>query len=238
MQIVISTFYKFINLPDFAAMKQPLLDFGIEHGLRGTILLAPEGINTSISGPRAEIDALYAELRDRYSIELNNIKESFSNEWPFKKMKLRLKKEIVRLDLPEVSGANAGHYVKPEQWDEFIARDDVVVIDTRNDYEVEIGSFTGAINPMTSFFREFPRWFAEHKEEFKGKKIAMFCTGGVRCEKSTAFLKMQDIDEAYHLEGGILGYLEKFGQTTKSWHGDCFVFDDRIAVDLSLHRRP
>jgi UPF0176 protein len=135
------------------------------------------------------------------------------------------------MDVAGINGKDAGHYLKPEQWDDFITREDVILIDTRNKYEVRLGSFKGAIDPLTNYFREFPRWFDQNQEKFVGKKIAMCCTGGVRCEKSTAYLK-----EVYHLEGGILGYLEKLGDKTTSWHGDCFVFDDRIAVDKKINQ--
>ncbi len=234
-QIVITTFYKFIDLPAFESIKEPLLAFCVEKNLRGTILLASEGINATISGLREDIDAFYQELKSQYDITLTNIKESFAGKRPFYKMKDRLKKEIVTLGVPGVSGTNAGHYIKAEEWDDFIAGDDVILIDTRNKYEINLGSFKNAVNPMTEHFRDFPKWFDDNLERFKGKKVAMFCTGGVRCEKSTSFAKARGVNDVYHLDGGILGYLEKLGDQAKSWYGDCFVFDDRVAVDIKVN---
>jgi UPF0176 protein len=235
-QIVISTFYKFIDLPNFKSIKEPLISFCIKHGLKGTILLAEEGINSTISGTRESINSLYKELEERYNIVLSNIKESFLDYYPFEKMKVRLKKEIVTMGVPKISGKNAGYYVTPEEWDDFISQPDVVLIDTRNKYEVSLGSFKGAINPLTNHFRDFPTWFDQHQEKFAGKKIAMCCTGGVRCEKSTAYVKSKGIENVYHLEGGILNYLEKKGNSDNNWYGECFVFDERIAVDKQLNQ--
>ena len=235
-QIVISTFYKFIDLPDYLTMKEALLSFCNQYHLKGTVLLADEGINSTISGNREDIDLLYRYLAQDYGIKLTNIKESFLDRRPFDKMKVRLKKEIVTMGVSGLNAKDAGHYIKPEQWDNFIAREDVVLIDTRNKYEVSLGSFKGAIDPLTNHFRDFPRWFEQNQQRFKGKKIAMCCTGGVRCEKSTAYIKSKGIKEVYHLDGGILSYLEKLGDKTTSWYGDCFVFDDRIAVDRQINQ--
>jgi UPF0176 protein len=234
-QIVITTFYKFIDLPNFELIKEQLRIYCVEKNLKGTILLASEGINATISGLREDIDSFYQELKNQYSITLTNVKESFAGKRPFYKMKVRLKKEIVTLGVQGVSGTNPGYYVKAEEWDDFIAGDDVILIDTRNKYEINLGSFRGAVNPMTEHFRDFSKWFDDNIEQFKGKKVAMFCTGGIRCEKSTSFAKSRGVNDVYHLDGGILGYLEKIGDKAKSWYGDCFVFDDRVAVDTKIN---
>ncbi len=237
-QIVITTFYKFIDLPNFELIKEPLRIFCVKKNLKGTILLASEGINATISGLREDIDSFYQELKNQYDIVLTNIKESFAGKRPFYKMKVRLKKEIVTLGVPGVDGTNSGRYVKAEEWDDFIAGSDVILIDTRNKYEINLGSFKGAVNPMIEHFRDFPKWFDDNIDQFKGKKVAMFCTGGVRCEKSTSFAKFRGINDVYHLDGGILGYLEKNTDKVKSWYGDCFVFDDRVAVDAKINPSP
>ncbi len=235
-QIVISTFYKFVDLPNYTVIKESLLIFCNQHKLKGTILLAREGVNATISGERTDINFLYRHFVQNYGITLTNSKESFLDRQPFEKMKVRLKKEIVTMGVPCINGNDPGHYVQPEQWDNFIAREDVVLIDNRNKYEIRLGSFKGAINPFTNHFRDFPQWFECNQEKFVGKKIAMCCTGGIRCEKSTSYIKTKGIDEIYHLDGGILNYLEKFGDKNLSWYGDCFVFDDRIAVDQQLNQ--
>ncbi|MBN9565328.1 MAG: hypothetical protein J0G29_04445 [Alphaproteobacteria bacterium] len=230
----ISTFYKFQELPHYQSLKQLLLDFCIQQDLKGSILLANEGINATIAGTREAIDAFYHELTTNHGITLHNAKESFLNYKPFGKMKVRLKKEIVKLGLPHVNGQDAGTYIKPAEWDDFISRDDVVVIDTRNNYEIALGTFKDAIDPQTRFFNEFPSWFEANKEQFQSKKIAMCCTGGIRCEKSTAYLKSLGLTDVFHLEGGILNYLEKMGHNGQTWQGDCYVFDERVAVDADL----
>lgn len=229
--IVISTFYKFTPISNCQEVKNSLLSLCNSQQIKGTILLAEEGINATISGSREAISHFYQELEKRFAITLSNIKESFNEQHPFEKMKVRIKQEIVRIGIKEVDGSNPGHYVKPEDWDRFIQQGDVIVIDTRNDYEIEMGSFEKAINPHTAYFRDFPKWFEENMDQFAGKKVAMFCTGGVRCEKSTAYVKSKGIDEVYHLDGGILNYLEKMGNKGKTWHGNCFVFDERIALN-------
>jgi UPF0176 protein len=232
----ITTFYKFQDLPNYRGLKPKLHDFCIQQGLKGTVLLAYEGINATIAGTRQAIDALYHELATQHDLTLPNIKESSLSYKPFGKMKIRLKQEIVKLGLPHVKGQNAGEYIKPTEWDALMSREDVVVIDTRNHYEIALGTFKNAINPQTRFFNEFPKWFEANMDQFRPKKIAMCCTGGIRCEKSTAYLKSLGFNDVYHLEGGILNYLEKMGHNSQTWHGDCYVFDERIAVDRDLNQ--
>ena len=223
--------YKFVALPDFAALQEPLLDKCRALDLRGTLLLADEGINGTVSGSRGNIDALLVYLRADERFKDIEHKESFYAAQPFQRMKVKLKKEIVTLGVPELDPAgNAGTYVPPEQWNALISDPDVVVIDTRNDYEVRIGSFRGAINPQTRSFREFPGWIARQAALKDKPKVAMFCTGGIRCEKSTALLKSMGFEDVFHLQGGILKYLETVPEKESLWEGECYVFDERVAV--------
>lgn len=232
--VVITTFYHFINLPNFEELKFPLLEFCNQNDLKGTILLAREGINSTISGPREGINNLYIYLKDVIGIKNLVYKESFNNEKPFKKMKVSLKKELVALGMPDLDVENLkGDYINPKHWDDFISQNDVIVIDTRNKYETLLGTFKKAIDPCTNNFRQFPKWFEkEFAEADREQKIAMFCTGGVRCEKSTAYLKSLGFKNVYHLEGGILKYFED--TEAKAWEGSCFVFDERVALDKDL----
>lgn len=235
--IVIATFYKFVPLEDFEEMKAPLKRFCIQHNLKGTILLAKEGINSTISGECNDINALMTHLRNDPRLADLTWKESFFESKPFERMKVRLKKEIVRMGLEDLDmDRYQGTYVNSKDWDQLISDPDVAVIDTRNDYEIKIGTFEGAIDPKTQTFRQFPQW-AKHwaQDALKDKKkVAMFCTGGIRCEKSTAYMKSLGFDEVYHLKGGILQYFEDTHNNNHKWQGECFVFDDRVAVDASL----
>lgn len=226
------TFYSFVNIEDLELLQPKLLFEAKRKLVKGTIIIAPEGFNATISGEEEAVKYVLDKV-----IELTGAVEVMWKihscpEHPFRKMKVPIKKEIIDMGVPiqDVVG-NKGDYIETKDWDEFIQRDDVVVIDTRNDYEVEVGTFKGAINPYTETFKEFPQWVEENKEKLKGKKIAMFCTGGVRCEKSTAYMKEQGFPEAYHLKGGILQYLEDTNNKNSVWQGTCFVFDDRRAVD-------
>lgn len=235
--------YKFVDLPDFAGLQAPLQAFCEANDVRGTLLLAAEGINGTIAGPEAGVRAVLAHLRADPRLAALEHKEAHSDKAPFYRMKVRLKQEIVTLG---VAGINpnrmAGQYVKPQDWNALINDPDVVLIDTRNDYEVSIGTFEGAINPATSSFSELPAWVlremgpAGRLQERDGKKpkVAMFCTGGIRCEKSTAFMRTQGFDEVYHLQGGILKYLETVPEAQSSWRGECFVFDERVSVNHGL----
>lgn len=234
--IVIVAFYHFAPLDDYEQMKKPLLQFCLDHELKGTILLASEGINSTISGTRENIGALLTHLKRDPRLADLQWKESFLNNKPFERMKVRLKKEIVRMAVDDLDINARGDYIEPKDWDDFIAADDVVVIDTRNEYETRIGTFKGAVDPDTQNFRDFPAWaqdWAQDKPK-KTQKVAMFCTGGIRCEKSTAYMKQLGFENVYHLKGGILQYFEDTHNKNDQWQGECFVFDDRTAVDETL----
>jgi UPF0176 protein len=235
--------YKFVDLPDFAAMHDPLLACCEAHQVKGTLLLASEGINGTIAGPEAGVRAVLAHLRSDARLAQLVHKESWSAKPPFLRMKVRLKKEIVTLRVPELDpNKTVGQYVKPQDWNALLSDPDVVLIDTRNDYEVAIGTFKGAINPDIKTFTELPVWLDAQPglsgEAAKKRKVAMFCTGGIRCEKSTALMKMRGFDEVYHLEGGILKYLEEVPPEESVWEGECFVFDERVSVGHGLKPGP
>lgn len=235
LPVVIAAFYHFAVLSDYEAMKEPLLAFCNSHQLKGTVLLAQEGINSTISGSREAIDALYAHLHSDPRFAGLTAKESFAEVQPFLKMKVRLKKEIVAMGVETLDVDHyRGEYIAPKDWDDFISDPDVIVVDTRNYYEVGVGTFTGAVDPKTTTFRQFPAWVDAHLTDAKDKKIAMYCTGGIRCEKSTAYLKQQGFEHVYHLQGGILQYFEDTGNKAGKWQGDCFVFDDRAMVNAEL----
>ena len=236
---IVAALYHFTKFEDPAALRQPLIDLCTTHEIGGTLLLAREGINGTIAGSRAGIDTVLAHLRALPGCTLLEHKESTSDTPPFNRMKVRLKKEIVTMGQPDVDPtAGTGHYVAPADWNALITADDVAVIDTRNDYEVAIGTFDGAIDPQTKSFGEFPAWWEANKERFHNKKIAMFCTGGIRCEKSTNYLIGQGVEEVYHLKGGILKYLEEVPEDNSTWDGDCFVFDARVSVGHGLKEGP
>jgi len=233
--------YKFVDLPDFAELREPLFQLCQEQGVKGTLLLASEGINGTIAGPEAGVRAVLAWLRrDPRFADLEH-KASWAQEPPFHRLKVRLKREIVTLRVPGLRPQDTvGQYVKPQDWNALIEQPDVIVIDTRNDYEVKIGSFEGAINPGIRSFTELPGWLAQ-QAALQGPvkpRVAMFCTGGIRCEKSTALLRMQGFDEVYHLEGGILKYLEQVPPSESRWQGECFVFDERVSVGHGLRPGP
>ncbi len=230
--------YRFVDLPDFADLREPLLACCEAHGVKGTLLLAREGINGTIAGPEAGVLAVLAHLRADPRLADLPHKASWSEHPPFHRMKVRLKKEIVTLRVPGLDPSKTvGQYVKPQDWNALLADPDVLLIDTRNDYEVAIGSFQGAVNPNIKTFTELPAWLdAQPALQGEGKKpkVAMFCTGGIRCEKSTALMKMRGFDEVYHLEGGILKYLEEIPPNQSTWQGECFVFDERVSVGHGL----
>jgi UPF0176 protein len=236
---LVAAFYKFVALPDYKALQAGIQDCAVANQVMGTILLAEEGINGTVSGPEEGVRALLDYIKsDKRICDLEH-KESWAEENPFYRMKVRLKKEIVTLGVDGVSPTKSvGEYVEPENWNDFINDPDVVVIDTRNDYEVAIGSFKGAVDPETTSFRELPEWVEEQDNLLEGKKIAMFCTGGIRCEKSTSFMKEQGFDDVYHLKGGILKYLETVPQEESLWEGECFVFDQRVSVGHGLKQGP
>nr|SPS05069.1 conserved protein of unknown function [Candidatus Nitrotoga fabula] len=233
--IVVAALYKFAKLPDYREIQQRLFDFCVAQGLNGTLLLAEEGINGTVAGTRAGVDALMQFLRADARLVNIEHKESYADTMPFDRMKVRLKKEIVTLGVPGVDpNKKVGKYVEPEKWNTLISDPEVLVIDTRNGYECDIGTFRGAIDPRTTTFREFPEYVRKKLDPAKHKKIAMFCTGGIRCEKATSFMLGQGFEEVYHLQGGILKYLEKIPPEQSMWEGECFVFDQRIAVGQGL----
>jgi UPF0176 protein len=230
-EFIVAALYKFTPLADLASLKASVERSCREAGLCGTLILAPEGINGTIAGSRAGIDAALEAIRAMPGCADLEHKESIADAPPFYRMKVRLKKEIVSMGVDGADPSRAvGTYVEPEDWNALIADPKVVLIDTRNDYEARIGTFEGAINPETASFREFPDWFSRQSGLHRKRKFAMFCTGGIRCEKATAFLKMQGFDEVYHLKGGILSYLETVPQAESRWRGECFVFDQRAAL--------
>lgn len=235
--IVVCAMYKFVTLDDYQALRDPLFDEMTRLGVKGTLLLAKEGINGTIAGTREGIDGVLAWLNSDPRIAGISYKESFEDSNPFYRTKVKLKKEIVTMGVEGIDPKHiVGTYVKPKDWNALISRDDVVLIDTRNDYEYDVGTFEGAVNPNTKTFRELPQFVADNLDPAKHKKVAMFCTGGIRCEKSTAYLKEQGFDEVYHLEGGILQYLEDVPEEETMWQGECFVFDNRITVNHKLEK--
>lgn len=231
--------YKFVSLPDYKALQAPILAECQKHNIKGTLLLAEEGINGTIAGLPDDIRNVLDYLRQdpvfkqRFA-DLEH-KESYADEHPFYRMKVKLKKEIVTMGVPSVNPNNTvGTYIKPEDWNALISDPDVILLDTRNDYEVHIGTFKGAVDPKTTTFREFPKFVEQNLDKTKNKKVAMFCTGGIRCEKASSFMKEQGFEEVYHLQGGILKYLETVPEAQSLWQGECFVFDQRVAVKHGL----
>lgn len=233
-EIVVAAFYKFVHLPDYKEMRDPIYNFCFEHGLFGTILLAEEGINSTISGSEDAIEGLLDFLRK--DPRLSEIKAKFSrhHKTPFRRLRVRLKKEIVTMKVDVDPTQVSGTRVDPKEWNELIARDDVLLIDTRNDYEYAVGKFKGAIDPDIEEFGAFPEYVKEHLDPKKHKKVAMFCTGGIRCEKASAYMLGKGFEEVFQLEGGILKYIEDVPKEESSWEGDCFVFDYRVCVDHDL----
>jgi len=236
---LVAALYQFVHLPDFRELRAPLLEHCEAQGVKGTLLLAEEGINGTIAGSEAGIRSVLDRLRGDARLARLVHKESWAPHMPFYRMKVKLKREIVTMGVPNVHAETmAGIYVKPQDWNALISDPEVVVVDTRNDYEYRIGSFEGALNPDTRSFTEFPGWIQAQREQggaLHGKrKVAMFCTGGIRCEKSTAYMRSLGYDEVYHLEGGILKYLETMPEDGSLWRGDCFVFDERVSVRHGL----
>lgn len=235
MTQIVATFYKFVKLPDFTQKQQPILSLCQAQAVKGTILLAAEGINGTIAASRESIDAVLSFLRSDSRLADLEHKESYTDSPPFERMKVRLKQEIVTIGLPQVDpNEQVGTYVSPKDWNALICDPEVTVIDTRNDYEVSIGSFKGAQNPQTESFRQFPDYIRQNLDPAKHKKVAMFCTGGIRCEKASAFMLSEGFQEVYHLKGGILKYLEEVPEQESLWQGECFVFDERVAVAQGL----
>lgn len=235
-RIVVAALYKFVTLDDFEALREPLRQAMLANDVKGTLLLAEEGINGTVAGSREGIDALLAWLQaDPRLVDIDH-KESYCDVPPFYRTKVKLKKEIVSLGVEGVDpNRRVGTYVEPRDWNDLIADPEVLVIDTRNDYEVAIGTFEGAVDPRTKSFREFPAYVKAHYDPARHKKVAMFCTGGIRCEKASSFMLGEGFEEVYHLKGGVLRYLEEVPEEASLWRGQCFVFDNRVTVrhDLS-----
>ncbi len=235
MNTVVCALYHFATLDDYQAWREPLLDIMMDEQLRGTLLLAREGINGTVAGSRTGIDRLLAFLRADLRLAGLVAKESFDESQPFHRARVKLKQEIVTMGVPDIDPNHiVGTYVAPADWNALIDDPDVTVIDTRNEYEVQIGTFKNAINPHTTSFREFPAYAEANLDPTRHKRVAMFCTGGIRCEKSTAYLKSQGFEEVYHLQGGILKYLEEVPPEDSRWEGECFVFDNRVSVNHQL----
>ena len=235
--IVVCALYKFVTLKRFQDLRQPLLKVMEYNNIRGTLLLASEGINGTVAGHRRGIDVLLAWFEKDARLSNMVTKESFEASNPFNRIKVKLKKEIVTMGVEGIDPKQVvGTYIKPKDWNALIADPDVILIDTRNDYEVKVGTFEGAVNPHTTSFREFPEYVRDNLDSNTDKKVAMFCTGGIRCEKSTAYLKEQGFDEVYHLQGGILKYLEEVPEAETMWQGECFVFDNRVTVNHQLEK--
>ena len=235
MAFTVATFYKFVALPDYATLQQPFKEICQTQGVKGTLLLAAEGINGTLAGTADGVYAVLDYIQADQRLSDINIKKSVAIELPFGKLKVRLKKEIVTIGLPDVSPTQqVGTYVPPQEWNQLISDPEVTVIDTRNDYEVGMGTFERAEDPKTTTFNEFPDYAKSRLDPGKNKKIAMFCTGGIRCEKASSYLLSQGFESVYHLKGGILKYLEEVPEAESLWQGECFVFDERVAVTHGL----
>jgi UPF0176 protein len=239
--VSVAALYRFARFTDCEGMRAPLERISREQGIRGTLLLAPEGINGTIAGPRQGIAAVLEHIRGLPGCADLEVKISSADAMPFHRMKVRIKREIVTMGEPGVDPlASAGTYVEAQEWNALISDPDTIVIDTRNEYEVSVGTFANAINPKTASFRDFPAWFRSARHEILGgerkRRVAMFCTGGIRCEKSTAFLKQEGVEEVHHLKGGILKYLETVPEEASLWRGECFVFDERVTIAHGLAR--
>ena len=239
MTYTVAAFYKFFSFPDFEARRAALAETLCGAGVKGTVLLASEGVNGTIAGTAEGVEATLATLRALPGAVDLEAKFSETDEMPFLRLKVRLKKEIVTMGIQGTDpNALVGTYVEPTEWNDLISDPDTVLIDTRNDYEYSIGTFEGAIDPETKTFREFPDWFRKFRERLEAEgrtpKVAMFCTGGIRCEKATSFVKAEGIDDVFHLKGGILKYLETVPETDSKWRGECFVFDERVSVRHDL----
>jgi UPF0176 protein len=233
--IRVAALYRFARFDDPEALRTRLADLCAIQAIKGTLLLAPEGVNGTIAGEADAVERVVAELRALPGCADLDVKWSSAATMPFLRMKVRVKREIVTMGMPDLDPLATGDYVAPAEWNALIAQPGTLLIDTRNDYEVKIGSFAGAVDPATASFRDFPAWFEAHREEIAGaERVAMFCTGGIRCEKATALLKSEGIPEVHHLKGGILAYLEQVPEAESRWEGECFVFDERVAIGHGL----
>lgn len=238
-EFLVAALYQFTPVSDPAALQEPIKQICDKHRVKGSLLLATEGINGTIAGRSDALQKTLSEIRQFPEFRELDHKESWASEVPFYRMKVRLKNEIVTMGVEGIDPLQAvGTYVAPDDWNELISDPDTILVDTRNDYEVAIGTFKGAVDPKTKSFREFPAWVQENKDTLQKPKIAMFCTGGIRCEKATAYMKQQGYDDVYHLQGGILKYLEHVPKDDSLWEGDCFVFDQRVSVTHGLEEGP
>lgn len=238
-EVQVAALYCFASLPECSDRRAPLASLCRAAGVKGTLLLAAEGVNGTIAGPAEGVRQVLEHIRSWPGFAEMDVKFSTAEAMPFHRLKVRLKAEIVTMGQPDIDpAADAGVYVAPQDWNALIDDPDTIVIDTRNAYEVAVGSFAGAIDPQTASFREFPAWFREQREQLLGAgkqpRVAMFCTGGIRCEKASAFLKREGIDEVFHLKGGVLAYLEATPASDSRWQGECFVFDQRVAIGHGL----
>ena len=235
--VMVCALYKFVRLPGYRALQAPVLEAMLSYPIRGTLLLAAEGINGTIAGDPADLEEFLGWLRTTQGLGDIDTKVSWTDNPPFKRSRVKLKKEIVTMGVEGIDPAqSAGTYVDPEDWNSLVDDPDVVLVDTRNEYEIEVGQFANAVNPHTTTFREFPEYARTHLDPEKHGKVAMYCTGGIRCEKSTAFLRQIGFENVYHLKGGILNYLEKVPESDSRWRGECFVFDERVTVDHDLEK--
>ncbi|EFM55938.1 oxygen-dependent tRNA uridine(34) hydroxylase TrhO [Brucella inopinata] len=235
LPFTVAALYCFASLPQYESLREPLAQLCCANGIKGTLLLAAEGINGTVAGSTGAIEKLIAHITAISGLGEPELKYSHASEMPFHRMKVRLKREIVTMGVEGIDPLKSvGTYIAPKDWNALIADENTVVVDTRNDYEYAIGTFEGAIDPQTRTFREFPEWVKQNRDRLEGKKIAMFCTGGIRCEKATAFVKGLGFDDVYHLKGGILKYLEEVPREQSMWNGECFVFDERVAVGHGL----
>ena len=231
----VAALYRFTSLPQWKELQAPLTEFCEARGIKGTLLLAHEGINGTVAGSYEAIAELIDFLGTIKELDGLELKYSHAGEMPFHRMKVRLKREIVTMGVDTIDPiGDAGTYVEPAEWNQLVSDPDTIIIDTRNAYETAIGTFKGAIDPETTSFTEFPRWVQARHNELKGRKVAMFCTGGIRCEKATAYMRSIGIDDVYHLKGGILKYLEEVKPEESLWEGECFVFDERVSVKHGL----
>ncbi len=237
MSYTVATFYKFIFFSKYAEKKSSLLKYCQDYDIKGTILLSQEGINGTIAGTCDNVNAIVDYLKEDIHFLDLEVKYSISSYLPFKRIKVRLKKEIVTLGIPDISPEQqVGTYVDPKEWNNILENEEILVIDTRNIYEIAIGTFKGAINPQTHFFREFPSYIKNHLNPEKHQKVAMFCTGGIRCEKASSYLLQKGFKEVFHLKGGVLNYLKSISESQSLWEGECFVFDERVAVKHKLEK--
>ena len=234
-EVIVAAMYKFVSLPDYVEIHSRLLPHMVENDVKGTLLLAEEGINGTVAGSREAINSLLEFLKQDERFDGLSYKESITEEMPFMRTRVKLKKEIVTMGIPGTDPTTLnGQRVDPKDWNELISDPEVILIDTRNDYEIGIGTFKNAISPETETFREVPDYVKQNLDPEKHKKVAMFCTGGIRCEKSTNYLLTQGFEEVFHLNGGVLKYLEEIPQEESLWEGECFVFDGRVSVDHNL----